>query len=95
MEHLTEDAIKHHVKVYIRVFAALLCLTALTVGVSYFHLPILYAIMVALAIAVFKGSLVAGFFMHLMSEKKVIFVILMFAFLFFFALLLLPIFSKF
>ena len=95
MEPLSEEAIKHHVKIYLRVFAALLIFTVLTVAVSTFHLPIVYAVLIALSIAFFKGSLVAGFFMHLVSEKKIIFIVLMFAFLFFLALLLLPVFSKF
>ena len=95
MGHLSEEAVKHHVKIYIRVFVTLLILTVLTVAVSYFHLPILYAVLVALAIAIFKGSLVAGFFMHLVSEKKIILYILVFAFLNFVGLLLIPVLDKF
>ena len=47
----------------------------------------------ALAIAAVKGSLVAGFFMHLISEKQIVFSILIFTFIFFLALLILPAFS--
>ena len=47
--------------------------------------------MVALAIAIFKASLVALFFMHLISERQVIFVILAFTVAFFLVLLFLPI----
>ena len=94
MEHLSDEAIRHHIKIYIRVFVALLICTVLTVAVSYFHLPILYAVLVALAIAIFKGSLVAGFFMHLVFEKKIIWVILVAAFLFFLVLLLTPVYFK-
>jgi cytochrome c oxidase subunit 4 len=67
------EEIKKHVKVYIGVFAALLFLTCVTVGVSYIHLPVHQAIIVALAVAITKASLVALFFMHLSNEKRVIY----------------------
>ena len=90
MSHLSQQEIKHHVRVYIRVFAALAVLTALTVTVSYFHLPLVWAVVIALSIALFKSSLVAAFFMHLSSERKIIFVVLLFAVIFFLAVLILP-----
>lgn len=71
-EHLTPEAVKKHVQVYVRVFLALAALTAVTVGISYLHMPILWGIVIALVIATFKSSLVAAFFMHLVSEKKII-----------------------
>ena len=74
MSRLSQDEVKHHVKIYIRVFIALACLTILTVAVSYFHLPIGWAVVIALLIACFKGSLVAAFFMHLSGEKRIILV---------------------
>ena len=45
----------------------------------------------ALIVAAIKGSLVACYFMHLISEKKVIYGVLVLTALFFFALLLLPV----
>ena len=90
MSHLSSEEVKHHVKIYVRVFAALAVLTVLTVAVSYFHLPILWAVIIALLIAAFKGSLVVAFFMHLSGEKRIIFVMLLFAVLFFPAVLILP-----
>jgi len=93
MEHLSEERIKRHVKIYIAVFAALAFFTLVTVAVSYLKLPPGQAIPLALAIATIKGSLVAGFFMHLISEKQVIFAILIFTFIFFLGLLILPAFS--
>ena len=90
MSHLSQEEVKHHVRIYVRVFGALAVLTALTVAVSYLHLPIVWAVLIALAIASFKGSLVVAFFMHLSGEKKIIFVILLFAVLFFFFVLVLP-----
>ena len=78
MSHTPEE-IRHHVKIYLRVFAALAVLTGLTVAVSYLHLPILAAVAVALFIACIKGSLVAGFFMHLVNERKILLYILILA----------------
>ena len=93
MSGLSPEAVKHHVKVYVRVFAALAILTMITVTVSYLRLPIVAAVLVALFIATLKSSLVAGFFMHLVSEKKIIFSILALAFFLFLTVLLLPVLS--
>ena len=93
MGNLSPEAVKHHVKIYVRVFITLAVLTVVTVTVSYLRLPILIAVIVALLIATFKSSLVAGFFMHLAYEKKIIFSILALAFFLFLTVLLLPILS--
>lgn len=76
MEHASHEDIKKHVKIYVAVFAALAVLTIVTVAVSYLRLPTFQAICLALAIASVKAALVILFFMHLISEKKVIFYIL-------------------
>ncbi len=89
-EHLSEAAVKQHVKVYWRVFSALAVLTALTVAVSYLHFSLAAAIAVALCIAITKGSLVAAYFMHLKTEKKIVWCVLAMAFFFFAFLLLSP-----
>lgn len=93
MEH-THEEIKKHVKIYISVFVALAFLTVVTVTVSSLHLPLREAVIVALAIATVKGSLVALFFMHLISEKQIIFSILIFTVVFVAALLVLPVLSS-
>ena len=82
--------IQRQVKIYVRVFLALAALTMLTVGVSYMKLPLALAIVVALVIASVKSSLVAGFFMHLTTERRIILAILVLAVFFFFFLLLYP-----
>ncbi len=82
--------IDKHVRVYITVFVALMALTVVTVAVSRFHLPVPIAVTVALIVAVIKGSLVACYFMHLISEKKLIYGVLVLTALFFIALLALP-----
>jgi cytochrome c oxidase subunit 4 len=61
------------VRGYIAVFAALLVLTVVTVGVSYLSLPMTPTILVALAIASVKAALVAMFFMHLKSERPMVY----------------------
>lgn len=83
--------IDKHVRGYIIVFATLLVLTALTVMVSYLHVEVHLAIMIALAIAITKATLVALFFMHMISERQVIYLIMALTFAFAIVLLLLPI----
>jgi cytochrome c oxidase subunit 4 len=83
--------IDRHVRVYITVFVALMVLTIVTVTVSRFHLPVPVAVTVALIVAIIKGSLVACYFMHLISEKKLIYAVLGLTAVFFLALLALPV----
>ena len=93
-EHVTSDHavdIDHHVRVYITVFVALMVLTIITVAISYLHLPVAAAVSVALLVATVKGSLVACYFMHLISEKKLIYAVLLLTVVFFAALLALPV----
>jgi len=82
--------IDKHVRIYITVFVALMALTVITVGISYLHLPIPIAVSVALLVATVKGTLVACYFMHLISEKKLIYAVLALTAVFFIALLALP-----
>jgi cytochrome c oxidase subunit IV len=85
--------IDKHVRVYITVFVALMVLTIVTVAVSRFHLPVPIAVTVALIVAIIKGSLVACYFMHLISEKKLIYAVLALTVFFFAALIALPVFT--
>ena len=90
-EHAAD--IDRHVRVYITVFVALMALTVVTVAVSYLDLSTPMAIAVALFIATIKGSLVACYFMHLISEKKLIYAVLVITVIKFIALLALPAFT--
>ena len=83
--------IDKQVRRYMVVFVTLLALTVVTVGVSYMHLEVHEAVTVALIIATFKASLVFLFFMHLISERQIIFVVLAFTAAFFLVLLFVPI----
>ncbi len=82
--------IDQHVRVYVTVFVTLMALTIITVAISRVHLPIPIAITVALVVATIKGSLVACYFMHLISEKKLILAVLALTAVFFAALVALP-----
>jgi cytochrome c oxidase subunit 4 len=94
-DHSSPEEFKKHLGQYYVVFVALLCLTAITVGVSYLKLNRPLAIAIALVIASVKAGLVAAVFMHLISEKKVIYAVLILTAAFFLLVLLLPSFTVF
>ncbi|SPE50577.1 membrane hypothetical protein [Verrucomicrobia bacterium] len=84
------ESFTHHVRRYLYVFYALLFGTLVTVGASYIpfgHRAV--NIGVALFIACSKAFLVAGYFMHLISERKMIYGILAFTAFFFIGLMFL------
>ena len=93
MAHGHED-IRKHVRVYIGVFAALMVLTIITVGVAQLHLPVGLAVTVALFVAIIKGSLVALFFMHLSNERRAIYATLVLTVAFFVFLMAIPKFTE-
>src|SRR5262245_38538869 len=88
-EHAAAD-IDRHVRIYITVFVALMVLTIVTVAIARLHLPVHTAITIALIVATIKGSLVACYFMHLVSEKKLIYGVLVVTVVFFVVLLAIP-----
>tara|TARA_Y100000590_G_scaffold233161_1_gene262666 strand:+ start:509 stop:814 length:306 start_codon:yes stop_codon:yes gene_type:complete len=85
-----QQHIQEHIKIYLNVFFALAILTVITVAVSYIELSTAEGIMLALAIASVKASLVAGYFMHLISEKQTIIWVLILTFIFFLILMFIP-----
>ena len=89
------EEIKAHLKIYYMVFGALAVLTVVTVAVARLEVSIGMAVAIAMFIACIKGSLVACYFMHLISERGMIFWILIICVLFFFFLLLLPVITQF
>lgn len=80
-----------HVRSCVVVFGLLLVLTGVTVGVSYFPISVQAAVVIALIVASIKAFLVLAYFMHLISEKKIIYYTLGFSLFFFLACLILPI----
>jgi cytochrome c oxidase subunit 4 len=89
-----DDHFSHHVRRYLFVFYALLFGTLVTVGASY--IPFgdhAINIGVALFIASGKAFLVAGYFMHLISERKMIYGLLGFTVFFFAGLMFLTVYA--
>lgn len=84
------EHIQKQVRIYLSVFAVLMVLTVVTVAISYLHLSTGKAIALALVVASIKASLVALYFMHLVSEKKIVYAILSLTAFFFLILLLIP-----
>ncbi len=89
-EHLE---IQHHVKTYINVFVSLIVLTFITVAVSYLEVSFIEAFFLAVTVATIKGSLVLGFFMHLITEKQAVIWILISTVIAFIILMFLPLVS--
>jgi cytochrome c oxidase subunit 4 len=87
--------IASHIRTYMIVFGALLVGTVITVGLYYVHFESMaVTIAVALFIASIKAFLVAGYFMHLLSERRLIYSVLAMTAIFFFALGALTIWSS-
>jgi len=99
-EHSAEE-VRKHINRYLLIGLALIIGTGLTVWAAFIDfgkvLPggesVNWNVVVALIIACAKGFLVAGFFMHLISEKKMIYSVLAFTVFFFAALMYLTIWS--
>ncbi len=87
--------VKKHVRTYLVVFVALLMGTFLTVFMYSVHFSSMaLTITIALFIATIKASLVAGFFMHLISEKKAIYAMMAATVFFFAAMMYLVVWSR-
>ena len=91
---MSDNNMAHYIANYRKVFIFLLIGTTLTVLASYLEFnvqnSIAGAIFVGLTIAFIKGYLVAANFMHLNSEKKMIYWILLLTFFFLALLLFIP-----
>jgi len=87
-DHSSPEQLKKDIRVYLAIFVALLVGTVLTVWLYYIHIPnVKVTIAIALLVASVKSFLVAGYFMHLLSEKKVIYATLAATAFFFVALM--------
>lgn len=94
--HAEHHEFRKHVRIYIAVFVALLAGTITTVAAwRWGHFSTLtLTIAVALFIACIKAFLVAGFFMHLISERKAVYAILAATLIFFTGMMYLTVWSK-
>ena len=81
------EAIRKEIRKYLYVFGGLAILTIITVGIAQLHLPTWQAVTLALVVAATKGTLVAAFFMHLISERRLIYAVLILT-VFFFGMLM-------
>lgn len=89
--HSPEEVSKH-VKVYLLVFGALFVGTIVTVALNYLHFSSMaLTVAIALFVATIKASLVACYFMHLISEKRMIYLIMGFTAFFFIGLMALTV----
>lgn len=89
-----DDHFSHHIRRYLFVFYALIFGTIVTVLASYIPFGNREInIAVALFIAISKASLVACYFMHLISERKMIYGIMAFTAFFFVGLMFLTVWS--
>ena len=93
MSNNSDHSIEHHIQTYIKVFIALGVLTVITVAVSYLEVSFIEAFFLAITIASIKGSLVLGFFMHLISERAAIIWILVATTVAFIILMFIPLIS--
>lgn len=95
MDHQQHDAhFSEHVRRYLYVFYALIFGTIITVLASFIPFGSrAINVAVALFIACGKASLVAGYFMHLISERKMIYGIMAFTVFFFIGLMFLTVLS--
>lgn len=85
--HDDPESIRKEIRKYLFVFGALAVLTVITVAIARLELPTWQAVTLALVVATIKGSLVAAFFMHLISERKLIYAVLVLT-VFFFGMLM-------
>lgn len=88
--------VSKHVRTYWIVFFALLVGTVLTVALYSVHFNrFAVTVAIALVVASAKAYLVAGWFMHLMSEKRLIYIVLAFTAFFFAGMMCLILWSLF
>lgn len=85
------DDVSKHIRGYLIIGGTLIIGTVLTVLASYVDLGHHWNIVLALVIATVKASLVALYFMHLISEKQLIYMVLGFTAFFFLSLMFITI----
>lgn len=92
--HSGSHGVQEHMRSCIFVFVILLIFTIITVAISYVDFGNDHVNLgIGLLIATFKAFLVAAYFMHLISEKKLIYTVLTFTGIFFVGLMFLTLFS--
>ena len=85
--------VRKSVRSYMIVFGSLMALTIITVVAASLQVGVALGVVIALAIATVKASMVAGVFMHLSHEKMWIYGSLLLTAAFFVVLIFLPLFA--
>ena len=85
----TSENLNKEISKYYKVFGSLAVLTVVTVAISNLKVGIALGVILGLAVATLKASLVASVFMHLNHEKKLIYVVCGFTMFFFISMILL------
>lgn len=81
------ESIKKETKNYIMIFVIIAALTLITASLALVHLEMSTRIVIALAIATLQGTLSVCYFMHLISEKKLVYSVLILTAVFFVTLM--------
>jgi caa(3)-type oxidase subunit IV len=81
--------LKSYIRLCAVVFLIILCTTSAMIATSFSHIGTGWTLKVALilAIAVVNAFLVAGYLMHLLSEKRLVYIVLGFTVFFFIGLM--------
>jgi len=82
-------SLQSYIRLCAVVFLVVLCTTSAMIAASFSHLGEGWTLIVALilAIAVINAFLVAGYLMHLLSERKLVYTVLAFTVFFFIGLM--------
>ncbi len=91
MQEISSQNIKQEARKHLLIYGLLLFLTAVNFIVSKLSLLGEQTVFIVLSVAFVQGVLIAGYFMHLISEKKLIHFVLILTLIFFLGLLLLPV----
>ncbi len=72
------QTIDQEIRQYRTIFVSLIVLTAVSVGIHYMGLPLGINIILVLIVAAMQAALSVCYLMHLISEKKLIYTVLIF-----------------
>jgi heme/copper-type cytochrome/quinol oxidase subunit 4 len=85
------ESIKKEIRGYVVIFIGIVSLSLTAVLIHYLHLPLMAMIVLTILIAAVQVFLAAGYFMHLISEKKlVLYIVLTLTAILVLAVLILP-----
>ena len=90
---MSGETVQKEAKGYLVIFFSLLFLTLISVAIHYLHLPTAASIFLILTVAACQATLSACYLMHLLSEKKLIYFVLILTAFFFVSLVGLTLFS--